>query len=294
MSRWLWVARAGADGRLVLADAPAVLGDDRGLLYGDGLFETVRVYGGEVPLWDRHMARLRAAARQIGLDVPWSDDYLLQGALQACGAAGLQNGGFRLTVTRGNGRRGYEPPADARPAALVHPFPWQPSAVAYGRGWRLQPVAVTVYPGALTWRLKSVSALEKVLARREAAAAGADEALLRNIHGELTEGAASNLFWVKAGTLHTTALTCGLLPGIARGLVLELARAGGVPVQEGGYVLADLAGADEVFMTNALVQLVPVAEVIGLRTWAPGFGPAGGRLMTAYSAYVAGATATSP
>lgn len=288
MSTWVWLARGGEPGQLAPADALVVPADDRGLLYGDGLFETVRVYDGQVPLWERHLARLRSSAHQIGLAVPWSDTELLAGVHEACSAGAVQGGGFRLTLTRGTGPRGYGPPPEARPVVLVQPFSWHPPEAAYGRGWRLHPVSVVVHPGALTWQLKSLSALEKVMARGEVAVAKADEALLQNVNGYLTEGAASNLFWVRGSELYTPALSCGLLPGIARGLVLALARAGGLTVREGCYTPADLAGADEVFMTNALVQLMPVAEVTGLQTWAPGFGPVGARLMADFSAHVSG------
>jgi aminodeoxychorismate lyase len=287
MSGWLCLARDGDAGQLLPADAPAVPATDRGLLYGDGLFETIRVYGGHTPLWERHMARLRSSAHRINLNLPWSDAALLAGCRAALAASELHSGALRLTVTRGTGPRGYAPPPDAKPTAIAQPSAWSPPLAAYRRGWRLQLAATVVWPGAVTWQVKSLSALEKTLARGEAAAAHADEALLRNADGCLAEGAASNLFWARGGELYTPALSCGVLPGIARGLVLELAGAGGIPCHEGCYSLTDLSGADEVFMTNALVQLMPVSEVIGLRTWPPGPGPLAARLMAEYTAYVA-------
>lgn len=284
MSAVIWLALAGGPGSLVPGDAAAVPVADRGLLYGDGLFETVRVYGGRAPLWLRHAARLRAAAARLGLPVPWSDGELLAGALAACAAAGVADGGFRLTLTRGAGPRGFAPPPDPRPTAIVQPFPFQPPLAAYQRGWRLYPASVRACPGSPAWELKSLSALDKVVARREAAAAGADDALICNVHGHVTEGTACNLFWVRDGVIHTPDPACGLLAGVARGLVLELAAAAGLPVRQGAYPLAHLAGATEVFATNALVEVMPVATIDGVGRWAPG--PVAALLRQRYGEYV--------
>lgn len=220
---------------------------DRGLLYGDGIFETVRVVRGVMPLWERHLARLRASAQLLDLPVPVD-----VAAQAAAAAAALGEGALRLTLTRGAGRRGYEPPTPSTPTLLLQPTAYTPPAGP----WRaVIAQGVQVYSASVLWRIKSLSALEKVLARAEAARAGVEEALLLNENGALCEGAATNLFLVIQGEALTPPVGDGCLPGVAREVLLEHGA------REATLTPADLARASEAFLTNALAGVIPLAAV---------------------------------
>lgn len=244
-----------AGGRWRPAAEAALPAGDRGLLHGHGLFETVRVTGGRPALVERHLDRLYASAPLVGLELPWSRAELAALAAEAPARAGLREGAVRLTVTAGPGPAFGPggPPGLVVAARPPTPLPPRARAVvaSFPRNHR-SPLA----------RVKSLSYLENVLARREAAARGADEALLLNGEGELAEGAATNVFFVRGGRLCTPAVACGALPGVMRGLVLALAG-DLLPVEEGRYRLADLAAAEEAFLTNVLVGVWPLVAVEG-------------------------------
>lgn len=228
---------------------------DRGLLYGDGLFETMLVRGGRVPLLRRHLDRLAESASLIDLTLPPDVADRV-----ASDAAALGDGAIRLTVTRGTGRRGYDPPPDAQPTVLVQASPYSPPS----RPWRaVIAQGVRANPASILWRIKSLSALEKVMARTEAVRAGADEALLLNGEGALAEGAATNLFLVIGDEAVTPPLSAGCLPGVARGVMLERGA------RERTLHLTSLQDATEAFLTNALAGVIPLVS-IGDTPFSPG------------------------
>lgn len=261
--------QAGAPGRLERLGAATVPAADRGLTLGDGLFETVLVASGRAPLLARHLARLLDSAALLGYGpLPWDAPALAARAARVVAAAGpAPAGALRITMTRGPGRRGYTPPPSAQPTLAV----WlQPLPPAPAGPWRAVTASVCRRPHPILTRVKHTSALELVWARAEAAAAGADEAILLNTDGNVAEGAATNLFAVADGVLHTPDLDDGCLPGVARAVVLELAAARGVAVRAGALPPAALRAAGEAFATNALLGPVPLAAVAGL----PGGGAA--------------------
>ncbi|HEY3887643.1 MAG TPA: aminotransferase class IV, partial [Caulobacteraceae bacterium] len=191
----------------------AVPPDDRGLLLGDGLFETVLALSGRPLFVAEHLARLTRGCAVLGLPPP--DEPVVRRAMdQALAGAGLRDGraAVRLTWTAGSAGRGLDRPARVRPrlmvAATPAPLPLSPAALAI--------VSVRRNAGSPASRLKTLAYLDNVLARREALAAGADEAVMLNTAGELACAAAANLFWVSDGRLRTPALDCGVLDGIAR------------------------------------------------------------------------------
>jgi branched-subunit amino acid aminotransferase/4-amino-4-deoxychorismate lyase len=234
--------------------------DDRGLLLGDGLFETILADRGELDAIDAHIERMVRGCAVLGLPAPEAD-RLRAAALAVLDERGLtgERAAVRLTWTAGSGGRGLERPAAPQPRLLAQAAP---APLAMGPA-RLATVAIRRNAASPTSRLKTLAYLDNVLARREAVAAGADEALMLNTDGEIAGAAAANLFWSVGGRLHTPALACGVLDGIMRGQVLAAAARLGVETVEARARMESLAGAEAVFLTNSLIGLRPVAAIDG-------------------------------
>lgn len=230
--------------------------DDRGLLLGDGLFETVLWEGRAFDAFDAHAARLVAGCATIGLPAP--DRTALDAAARAAIAdAALEDkrAAVRLTWTAGSGGRGLDRPDMPAPrlvaTAAASAKPTTPARVIVS--------AVRRNEGSPAARLKTLAYLDNVLARREARALGADEALMLNNRGEICGGAAANVFWFEADDLLTPALDCGVLGGIMRARVMTRARGLGWTVREVHAGLDDLNAATGLFLTNSLIGMRDVA-----------------------------------
>ncbi|MFO1073937.1 MAG: aminotransferase class IV [Geminicoccaceae bacterium] len=248
------------NGRIVEEEAARIDPRDRGFLLGDGLFETMRAAGGRVPLLRRHLARLRAAAMVLDLPVPLDEPALAQACRSLLALQGLEDAALRLTLSRGCGPRGLLPPEQPAPVLLLVAFPLhpprEPARAALVEGTRRNEHAPTS-------RLKSLGYLDSILALQEARAAGAGEAILRNTAGRLACAAAANLFVIDRGRLLTPGLEEGVLPGITRGLVLELAPRIGVPVLEVPLEPERLAAAEGLLLTSSLAGIRPVVALDG-------------------------------
>ena len=240
---------------------------DRGFTLGDGLFETIRVRGGRALLLDLHLARLRTGAGRIGLSrVP--DGETLSGAIRmTLEANGLSDAAVRLTVSRGvPANRGLSSKPEPAPSLVVHaqPFAGYPAEL-YSRGMRAAISSIPRNERSPLARIKALSYLDNVLARREADASGVDEALMLNTAGHLACASAANLFLARGETLLTPDPESGVLPGTVRGLVLaELAPQMGLTAVECPVRTEELATADEAFLTSALLGVMPLTEVDGL------------------------------
>jgi len=238
---------------------------DRGLLLGDGLFETLLWTGGHLPHLDAHLARMAAGCEVLGL-TSLDAEAARALCLAAPAGAGLHDvrAAVRLTLTAGSGGRGLDRPAAPAPllvaTAAASPAPTTPVDLMLAKTRRNE--------GSPAARLKTLSYLDNVLARAEALAAGADEAVMRNNHGDLTCAAAANLFWVTGDILFTPALHCGVLEGIARGRVLDAARRLDVEVHEVATGAEALDEADAVFLTTSLIGVRPARRFEG-ETFAP-------------------------
>ncbi|MDQ4128320.1 MAG: aminotransferase class IV [Actinomycetota bacterium] len=240
---------------------------DRGFTLGDGLFETMRAREG-VTLWiERHLSRLRFGAAVIGLSPLPGDDDLADAVARTLAANELDEAAVRLTVSRGvPGRRGLLPEPESKPSVVIHaePFAGYPARL-YARGARAITSRIPRNERSPLARVKSLSYLDNVLARREADARGADEALLLNSAGFLACASASNLFLALGDTLLTPDLASGVLPGTVREVVLtELAPRMGLTVAERPVRPEELAAADEAILTNALHGVMPLTEIDGL------------------------------
>ena len=232
--------------------------DDRGLLLGDGLFETILAEQGQPVRLEQHLDRLGRGCDVLGLEPP---DRTTARSAVAAALAGIGLAGrsvVRLTLTAGSGR-GLERPPGATPRLI---------AIASAASSPLGPVSLAIVairrnetsPAA---RIKSLSYLDNVLARRQARALGAEEAVMLNTLGEVACAAAANLFWIEKGRLCTPALACGVLDGIKRAEVLAAAAAMGVETIEARAGLEALDGAEGVFLTNSLIGVRPATRLDG-------------------------------
>jgi branched-chain amino acid aminotransferase/4-amino-4-deoxychorismate lyase len=234
---------------------------DRGFTLGDGLFETVLAEAGELKQLRAHLDRLCAGCEALGLPAPDRGDAerAMKKALRDAGL-GEARAAVRLTWTAGGGGRGLDRPEPLKPA-LVAMASASPRSAAPAR---LAVSQVRRNDRSPASRLKTLSYLDNVLARREARAAGADEAVMLNTAGEVACAAAANLFWIAGGRIYTPHLDCGVLPGVTRARVIAAAAALGEPVRAVRAGPEALEGPDAVFLTNSLIGLRP-ASAIGRR-----------------------------
>lgn len=253
--------------RFVKDDEAVVSVFDHGFLYGDGVYETIRSYGSRIFMCDQHLARLRRSAAAIGLTIPipehrWPD--LLHEAMIRNDVGNEHTDAYlRITISRGAGDIGLDPALCPTPTIvimtkLLHP----PSPELYRIGVTLI-VAETRrnLPSALSPQIKATNFLNNILAKREAIAAGAFDSILLNWESHVTECTVSNIFFVRAGRLCTPALACGLLDGITRDIVLGLAQEAQIPVDEGHFGVEAIYQADECFLTNTSMEVMPVTMV---------------------------------
>lgn len=238
---------------------------DHGLLYGDGVFEGIRVYGGRVFRFDDHLRRIAAGMRALGLAVPGGTELLRTAVVESVRAHGKQEAYVRLVVTRGEGPLGVDPLTCERPvvfsiAADIALF--SPEKRARGLDM-LTSSFRRPGPDVLDPRVKSLNYLNSVLAKREARMRGADEALLLNARGTIAEASVANVFVVRRGMLLTPPATDGALEGITRASVLEIARRLGIPAREQSLGRMDLFDCDECFLSGTGARLVAVATLDG-------------------------------
>lgn len=241
--------------------------DDRGLGYGDGLFETLRFTGGRAPLAPRHCRRMAAGARRLG--IPFDEDAWWR-ALDAAVAGGGE-GVAKLILTRGSGGRGYRPPARPRPRLLWqrHPLVARP-ARQYRDGLVLGVAATRLSDQPALAGLKHLNRLEQVLAAGETARQGWDEALMLDRQGRPMSLTSMNLFAVCDGELRTPPLARAGVHGVMRGLILDdLASAQGLMVRQRPLTLAHMRQAEEVFACNSVAGIMPVRK-LGLWNWSAG------------------------
>lgn len=235
---------------------------DQGFLYGYGLFETVRAYHGTIFLLDRHLKRLLDSAVVIGLRDKLTDIDLSKACLDTLRANGLTEARLRLTVSRGEVPSFPGSSTGVIPTVLVTAAGYSAlPAQVYDAGFKVGVSSLRRDSQSILSKLKSTNYLLSVLARMEATAAGLDEALLLNEHGFVAEGSISNVFFVSRSGLVTPSLESGILPGITREVVMELADILKIKVTETEVRLEDLAQFDEAFLTNSVMELIPLVEV---------------------------------
>ncbi|HJO37894.1 MAG: aminotransferase class IV [Vicinamibacterales bacterium] len=241
---------------------------DRGFLFGEGVYETIRTYNRLPFLFDRHMDRLRRSAARIDLACPLDDAGVHTRIIETIAAGAAEGEAYvRLLLTRGVGDISYDPKTATTPSLviIVKPLPEVPAEFqATGVAVSLVSV-VRNHPDSVHPAIKSNNLLNNALAMQQALQEGTYEALMRNYQGDLVECSQSNFFIVRDGTALTPPLDAGLLEGITRNFVFEVGAAIDVPVAEAVLQDGDLATADEAFLTSTTREIVPIVKV-GART----------------------------
>ena len=279
------------NGRLIARCEAALSPFDHGFLYGYGLFETMRSYDGHIFRLDRHLARLMRSLGSLGLpgdiittlDVTAGGHSLETACLKTLEANGLRDARLRVTVTAGEGEMTPDPTTCREPTVLVTARNLSPlPAERYAEGCTATLSSVRRNSGSPLSRLKSTCYLDNILARSQARAAGCDEAVLLNEAGHLAEGSMTNIFLVRSGELITPSIESGVLPGITREAVLEMARASDTAVQERQAELQEMVEADEAFVTNSILEIMPLTRFQGRPVGSGRPGPVTKRLLAAY------------
>ncbi len=238
---------------------------DHGLLYGDGVFEGIRVYGGRVFLHQQHIDRLFESAKAIRLVIPMSPAEVIAAVEKTVKANNISDGYVRLVVTRGAGSLGLDIRKTSNPQVIViaDTISLYPPET-YTKGMNLVTAStIRNHPGALSSRIKSLNYLNNILARIEGTDAGMVEALMLNHKGEVAECTGDNIFIVKNRVLMTPGLDAGILEGITRNAVMQLAVEGGYEVLETSMTRHDLYVADEMFLTGTAAEVVAVVSLDG-------------------------------
>lgn len=236
---------------------------DHGLLYGDGVFEGMRSYGGKVFRLEQHLQRLWESAKAIWLEIPVTQEALAVAVNETLAANDIQDGYIRLVVTRGAGTLGLDPNRTSDPQVIIitDHITLYPDEY-YQNGLKIVTVKTRRnHPDALSPRIKSLNYLNNILAKIEGLEAGCVEALMLNHRGEVAECTGDNIFLVKSGKLITPATDAGILEGITRQAVIDLAQEAGMEVQEPTIQLTDVYEADECFLTGSAAEVVPVVQV---------------------------------
>jgi branched-chain amino acid aminotransferase len=238
---------------------------DHGLLYGDGVFEGIRVYEGKVFRLREHVDRLYDSARAIKLEIPLTREQMAEAITSTVQANSKKNGYIRALVTRGAGYLGLDPrkTTDPQVVIIVDDISLYPPEL-YENGMEIVTVStIRNHPNALNPRIKSLNYLNNIMAKMEAIQSGCLEALMLNHQGEVAECTGDNIFIVKRGVLKTPPTDAGILEGVTRNTVLELARAASIPVQETALTRLDVHTADECFLTGTAAEVIPVVKCDG-------------------------------
>src|SRR6201987_2793409 len=236
---------------------------DHGLLYGDGVFEGIRFYNDRVFRLDEHIDRLWDSALAIALDIPMSKSELVAATLETIRQNELHDGYIRLVVTRGVGSLGLSPDSCRRPsiiiiAANIALYPEE----LYHKGLTMVTCATRrTSPAALNPRIKSLNYLNNILGKLEAQNANASEGLMLNEQGYVAECTGDNIFIVKSGEIFTPHLNSGILAGVTRGVVFELAKENQIPVQERELTRYDIFTAEECFLTGTAAEVIPAVQL---------------------------------
>ncbi len=253
------------DDRLVDADDAKISVFDHGLLYGDGVFEGIRVYGGRVFEFDAHLKRLYLSAKVMRLTMPMPKDALADAVRQTVEANGVDDGYIRLVVTRGVGDLGLNPFLCKRAcviiiAAAIQLYPEE----LYEQGIKVVSAStVRNHPLSLPPQLKSLNYLNNILAKIEAIDSGAGEVIMYNHEGYVAEASAENVFIVRDGTIYTPPVQSGSLEGITRGIVITLAAGENIAVVEKNITRFDLYVCDEFFLTGTAAEVIGVVGIDG-------------------------------
>ncbi|MBW2183187.1 MAG: aminotransferase class IV [Deltaproteobacteria bacterium] len=277
------------NGELIPGEEAKVSVFDHGFLYGDGLFETMRAYQRRIFRLEHHLQRLFLSLEYLKFLIPFNFDSLKEAIYKTIEANRLEDAYIRLTVTRGEGATVPDPATCKAPNLIIITREYVPySSALYQKGYKGKIVGVKPSPHMPTISMKTLNFLNHIIAKMEAKASGFNEGIMVNTDGFVTEGTVSNIFMIKEGSLFTPAKEVGLLPGVTRQAVLEIAEAKGLKTREAKITVNELLMAEEAFLTNALIEILPLVGV-DERPLGKGIpGPLTQELMSAYKELVKG------
>ena len=283
MSLKVWI-----DGRLVDKADAKVSVYDHGLLYGDGVFEGIRVYNGKIFEWKAHVERLFDSAKSIRLKVPFSAEQLKLAIEETFKANNFTECYVRLVVTRGVGYLGLSPSKCPTPSAFViaDTIEMYPKEM-YEKGMAVITASIIRnHPNAISPRVKSLNYLNNILAKIEATDAGVPEAIMLNHEGNVAECTGDNIFIVKGGTIYTPTTSDGILEGVTRQVILTLCKRLNLTAIEKTLQRHDLYVADECFLTGSAAEVVPVTKIDGRPVGTGEVGPVSKKLFEAFRRYI--------
>ncbi|HEX8339958.1 MAG TPA: branched-chain-amino-acid transaminase [Tepidisphaeraceae bacterium] len=285
MSLKIWL-----DGQLVAKEDAKISVYDHGLLYGDGVFEGIRVYNGRIFEFAAHLRRLFESAKSIRLDIPYTAEELTEATHATIAANSFKDCYIRMVVTRGRGALGIDPTTCERPSVfiitdLIRIYPPE----LYARGMAvITSSIIRNHPNALSPKIKSLNYLNNILAKIEAVDAGVLEAIMFNHMGFVAECTADNFFLVRSGIVYTPSASDGSLEGVTANCIRKLAAELGVPLQERHIDRHDLYIADECFLTGTGAEVMPVTAIDKRTIGAGAPGPITRRLIDAFHKHVRG------
>jgi aminodeoxychorismate lyase len=282
---------AFVNGQFVPEEDAVVSVFDRSFLYGDGLFETLLVLSGKPFRWSQHLERLHRGADFLRIHVPFQPDDLLRFLDQLVTTNDMPHALLRLTLSRGTGLRGYSPSGADRPFLVMTLHPAPPLEPNPPARWRMVTASGCLPAHEPLAQFKTCNKLPQILARSEADAAGAHEALLLNTNGAVVEAASSNLFWIHNGGIVTPPLGSGVLPGVTRAVVIEICQALGLSIREDNVTVKQLLQFEGIFLSLSSVGIVEAVSLDGqtLRQ-----SHLTGEIRSAYNALLRSETAAAP
>jgi branched-chain amino acid aminotransferase len=245
---------------------------DHGFLYGDGVYETLRVYKGVVFKADEHIDRLFRSAYMINLDIQKTHETVRKAVYETLKANNHHEAVIRITISRGPGPVGLDPGLCLTPTFVImsNEFKEYPKQY-YSKGVKIAIVGTRRnFKGALDPQIKSLNFLNNILAKIEAKEANAYEAIMLNYRGYISEGTITNIFFIRDRTLCTPDIEVGILDGITRKIILDAAKEMGIAVKEGRFRREEIYSAEEAFISNTTMEVMPVAEVDDARIGTPG------------------------
>lgn len=282
--QWIYL-----NGEYVTKEDAKVSVYDHGFLYGDGIFEGIRIYSGNIFKCKEHLDRLYDSAKSIMLDIPLSYEEMEQALVETIRKNGLKDGYIRLIVSRGPGDLGLDPRRSPKAwvIIIVEQLAIYPEE-AYVNG--LKTISVSQrrnIPDALNPKIKSLNYLNNILVKIQANLAGVGEAIMLNSQGYVAEGSSDNIFIVKRGTVYTPPAYCGALEGITRYAIIQLCERLGIKLKEEPFTMHDVYVADEVFFTGTAAEVIAVREVDGRIIGSGKAGPVTTRLLKEFRGIVA-------
>jgi branched-chain amino acid aminotransferase len=252
------------NGELVPKEKASVSVFDHGFLYGNGLFETMRAYRKKIFRLEHHLQRLFLSLEYLQFPIPFTFDTLKKAIYETIAANRLEDAYIRLNVTRGEGTTVPDPATCKNPTLIIIVREYLPySPALYQKGYSGKVVTVRPSPHTPSTGMKTFNFLNHIIAKMEAKASGFNEGILVNTDGFITEGTVSNIFMVKGKTVSTPSRAVGLLPGVTRQVILELAQEKGLKAVEATITPQQLSEADEAFLTNSLVEIMPLVALDG-------------------------------